>query len=509
MQNDSNTPEKLLLNQITDNMKATNATENEQIAAKKNTAQRIVNKILSIIQNLQHKLDRFINFVTKPNDKDRNDVIQAARSPILFGTYVIIIFLCFGGLWSVVAPLNSAVIAIGTVVPSTNRKVIQHQEGGIVKNIYVKPGDIVKEGEKLIELEDTNTKSKYESSLNQYRTMIAMESRLVAERDNLEQLVFPDFLTQHSDNPEVAKIMHTQENLFKYRKEIYKAEKDSVEQKILQYDKQVEALDARKISIKKNMFIMVDRLKALKTLQDKGFASKVAVLELESREANLKSEQASTESDIAKTKQEITRTEIENLNIDSKRINQILGELREVQTQGAAQKENYIALTDIMKRIVIKSPVDGVVNNINIHTIGGIISPGHAILEISPTKDNLVIEAKIPHKNIDSVHVGLFARIRFSAFKSRTTPLFSGTVVYVSPDIVQDRSQNPNNPGDTYYIARIEIDMDEFNKVAKVKKLSLQPGMQSEVQIVTGTRTLFRYLLDPVTDTMFKAFREK
>jgi HlyD family secretion protein len=180
-----------------------------------------------------------------------------------------------------------------------------------------------------------------------------------------------------------------------------------------------------------------------------------------------------------------------------------------VQVHTAAQKERYIALADSLQRIIIKSPVDGVINSVNIHTIGGVIGSGAPILEISPTNDKLIIEAKVPHKNIDSVHVGMIAKIRFSAFKSRTTPLFTGKVISISPDVVQDRTQAQQDPSGPYYIARIEIDMDEFNKVASAKNLALHPGMMAEVQIVTGTRTLFRYLLDPVTDTMFKAFKEK
>ena len=139
--------------------------------------------------------------------------------------------------------------------------------------------------------------------------------------------------------------------------------------------------------------------------------------------------------------------------------------------------------------------------------MGSVIPAGQAIMDISPSDDYLIIEAKVEPRHIDSIQVGLQSKIRFSAFKSRTTPLFTGKVVKISPDTVQDRNQGPTP--DTYYIARIEINMDEFNKIAKARKLELHPGMQAEVQIVTGTRTLLQYLLDPITDTMFRAFKEK
>lgn len=506
--NDSNKP-KLTMQQMQQLMAMQQGMQQKKLSPNQVRTQKILTSIFQGMQKLQFWLDRFINFITKPSDDDRNDVVQAARYPILFGVYVTIIFVGIGGFWSMVAPLNSAVIAIGNVVSSSNKKVIQHQEGGIIKNIYVTAGDHVKEGDKLVELEDAKIRSEYEGNLNQYRTSLASESRLIAERDNLEAIEFPSFLKESSNIPEVEKIMHTQENLFRYRKEMYRAEKDSLKQRILQAHKEVEGLEARKIAADKNLRIMSDRLKAFKTLLTKGYASKATVLEAEAKEASFRSEAANTEISIAKAHQEVTRAEIENLNIENKYIDRALNELKDVQVQAAGYKERHIALTDALKRIIIKSPVDGVVNTVHIHTIGGVVSSGAQILEISPTNDKLVIEAKVPHKNVDSVHVGLTAKIRFSAFKSRTTPLFTGKVVSISPDVVQDRNQMQQDPGGPYYIARIEIDMDEFNKIADAKNLALHPGMMSEVQIVTGTRTLFRYLLDPVTDTMFKAFREK
>lgn len=468
--------------------------------------QRIINAIFHKMQKLLHYLDRFVNFVTKKTDDERNDVVQNARSPIIFGTYVIIIFVLFGGIWSATAPLDSAAVAIGTVISDTNRKTIQHSEGAIVKNIFVKQGDNVKEGDKLIEFDDTKIKAEYENVLNQYRTFLANEARLIAERDNLETIIFPDFLQQSHNLPEVAKMMHIQENLFRSRKEMYRAEKDAYKQKIAQLQKSAESYESKKISSIKNLEVIKDRLKSIKVLGEKGFAQKATILEAEAKEAGANSEVAITEAEIAKTHHAITQTEIELMNLQNKYTTETLRELKETQMNVANYREKYFALSDSLNRIIVKSPVDGIINVLHIHTIGGVVQPGNAILEISPTNDRLIIEAKVPQKNIDAVHVGLEAKIRFSAFKSRTTPLFMGKVISLSPDIVQEK--NPQAP-ESYYIARIELDMEKFNKIAKANKLSLHPGMQAEVQIITGTRTLLRYLLDPLTDTMFRGFREK
>ncbi|XVN41699.1 MAG: HlyD family type I secretion periplasmic adaptor subunit [Rickettsia endosymbiont of Argas persicus] len=468
----------------------------------------VLKKTSQAIEFLLLKLDRFVNFVTKKNDKDRNNVAQAARSPILFGIYVIIFLVLIGGIWAAVAPLDSGAVAVGIVMPNTNKKIIQHHEGGIIKAIYVKQGDKVKKGDKLIELEETRIKSDHESILSQYRNALATENRLIAERDNLEQIEFSDFLTQDINSPEVAKIIHTQENLFRSKKEVYNSEKDALQQRISQLEKKIEGLEARKVAAVKTSEILQDRLKALKTLKEKGFVQKAALLEQEAKVASSKSEVATIDTEIAGTRHAITEAQISIINLQNKYTEKTLTELRDAQVQTASLKEKYNALTDSLNRVIIRSPVYGIVNSLRYHTIGGVISQGQAIMEISPTDDPLIIEAKVSQKNIDAIHEGLKAKIRFSAFKSRTTPMFTGKVVSVSPDIVQDERQHPGQQ-DNYYIARVEIDMNEFNKIAKVKNLELHPGMQAEVQIVTGTRTLLRYLLDPVTDTAFKAFREK
>ena len=289
-----------------------------------------------------------------------------------------------------------------------------------------------------------------------------------------------------------------------------RAEQDSLKQKTMQLKKQIEGYEAKKISLIKTLEVLKDRVDATKKLNIKGFAQKAALLELEAKEASAQSDIAMNDTEIAKSEQEITRTEIELLNLESNFVSKTLTELKETQIQLSERREKYNHYSDSLDRIILRSPVDGVVNNINYHTVGSVIPAGQAIMDISPTDDHLIIEAKAEPKNIDSIRVGLESKIRFSVFKSRTTPLFTGTVVSLSPDIVFDqRQQMDNRYAGGYYLARIELNMSEFNEVASTRKIELHPGMQAEVQIVTGTRTLLKYLLDPVIDAMFKGFKEK
>ncbi len=469
---------------------------------------------LAVLQSMSDAVkfvDQLIYLVVKPNSDNVNDVVKSARSPILFGLFVMIFFVFFAGIWASIAPLDSAAVAIGTVVSSTQKKVVNHQEGGIIKAIFVKVGDKVKKGDKLIELDDSRLRSEYENTLNQYRTFLASEARLLAEINHYDKIEYPEFINKDKSISDVTKIIETQDNLFTSKNKVMDAERDSIKQKVQQLNKQIEGLNAKKEALKKNLEATVDRLEATKKLNQKGFAQKSALLELESRDASLRSEIAVTDTEITRTEQEITKTDIELLNFESKFTTQTLTELKEAQSQLSTNRERYNYLQEALARVIIKSPVDGTINNINFHTVGSTIPAGQPIIEISPTDDKLVIEAKVEPKQIDSIKEGLVAKIRFSAFKSRTTPLFLGKVISVSPDIIMDHQQRA--PGDPlsggYYLARIELDAANFKELAEPRKLVLHPGMQAEVQLITGTRTLLRYLLDPVIDAMFKGFKEK
>ena len=469
--------------------------------------------IVGIIQSMQSGvrfIDQFTNFIVNRRTSNSNDVVDSARSPIIFGTYTIIIFVIFGLIWAATAPLDSAAVASGTVISNTQRKSLNHQEGGIIKTIYVKVGDTVKQGDPLLEFDSTRIKSEHDSVLNQYRAFLASEFRLLAEINGQDTVEYPEFLTKDKAIPEVTKIIETQNNLFHSKKDVKRAEQDSLKQKTMQLKKQIEGYEAKKISLIKTLEVLKDRVDATKKLNIKGFAQKAALLELEAKEASAQSDIAMNDTEIAKSEQEITRTEIELLNLESNFVSKTLTELKETQIQLSERREKYNHYSDSLDRIILRSPVDGVVNNINYHTVGSVIPAGQAIMDISPTDDHLIIEAKVEPKNIDSIRVGLESKIRFSAFKSRTTPLFTGTVVSLSPDIVFDqRQQMDSRYAGGYYLARIELNMSEFNEVASTRKIELHPGMQAEVQIVTGTRTLLKYLLDPVIDAMFKGFKEK
>jgi HlyD family type I secretion membrane fusion protein len=472
---------------------------------------RFLNWVAFKCQTIITFLDRLINFLTKASDKDRNEVMQWSRAPIVFGTWVIIIVVGFGGLWSAFAPLDKAAVAIGTVISSTKKKVVQSSEQGIIKKILVRQGDEVREGQVLVELDDTRAKANFEQSLEEYRTHLANVNRLVAERDNALEVKYDDFLLQDLHSPRVTKIIEAQNRLFTSRRDAINGKLESLGKQINELRLHIQGLEAKKISVKKQMDVAHDRLAAAQKLFAQGVMNKLELQEQESKKAHFDSELANVNVEISTQVEMISRIEVEKINTSNNYLSDLIRELKDTQFQATNAFEKYINAKETLSHVTVRSPVDGIVNNVLVSTIGGVIHPKDELVEVTPKDDDLVIEAKISPKNIDSVHAGLNAKIRFSAFKSRTTPVFVGKVIYVSPDVVRDDSAYARmGQSEPYsYVARIELDAEEFSEYAAEHGLVLHPGMTAEVYIVTGTRTLLRYLLDPLIDQMFESFVEK
>lgn len=479
------------------------------------TLKEAVSKFLNTLAKSITSIDRLINFVTKPTDSDRNEIVQAARSPILFGFYIITFFVVFGGLWAGCAPLDSAATAIGTVIAKSKRQEIQHREGGIVTDIFVKQGDAVKAGEPLVKLSDIKTKAHYDNALNSYNAFLANENRLFAERDELDDIKFDDFLLAKKDHPTIAKLLQTQRNLFKAKRATYTKSLEKYEQDIIAAQDRLQGLQSSLATAQYAAEYKKTRLAQSQELFKKGFIHQDQIQQLELDASNAESQLHKLESDIHQAQAQYKAAEVVLLTQKADAMSRILTELRETQQKTDNAELNYIETKDELDRTLITSPVDGVVNKIVVTTTGAVVNPGSLVAEVSPINDELVVEAKIPHKEIQSIIVGQTAKMRFSAFKSRTSPVFEGKVVSLSPDTVEDKmaaAQFPNPmmaQDGKFYVAIIELDMEEFKRIADKKGFALHPGMQAEVQIIRGSRTLLKYLLDPVLDTMFNALKEK
>jgi HlyD family secretion protein len=481
-----------------------------------------VNKAVGLLQKSVFFVDRFINFIIRAEDSNRNDIIQYSRAPILFGTYLILVFVVGGGFWACFAPLDSAAVASGIVMPAMNKQIVQSStKSGLstIKEILVKQGDRVDAGQPLIIFDDTKEKMDYEINLNEYRSLIATESRLMAERDFSETIDFPEFLTSSSSDPRVEKLIKSQENLFKSRKDQYSATIEMLSKRKEQFKKTIEnykqKIETSKIILQEHF----EKNKAIQKLSDQGYAEKSKAMSARSDKARIESDISTFELDILKTNESISENEAAVIEQKNKYMSDVLEKLRDTQVTLSKIRESYYNAKDALDKTVVRSPIKGIINDLNVYTIGAVVQSGGAVAEVTPENESLIVEARIDPKEIASITTGLKAKIKFSAFKSRTSPSFSGTVVFLSPDTVDKgagggqmrggKQGGMMGGGGPVYIAKIELDMKEFEYYAKKYDLKLIPGMQAEVQIIRGTRTLLRYLLDPIIDQMFRSFTEK
>ena len=514
------------LDALLSQLSAKSLQQNLKDIANSNKKMPALARFLQFLSRIVRYLDRFINFIVKPKDSERNDVVQYARPPILFGFYVILIFFGIGLPWAAFAPLNSAAGATGVLVSDAQRQLIQHKQGGYLKEVYVKVGDKVKRDQPLLLLNEPELKARFEQVQNSYRNLLASKARLIAEKDGKKNIAFPAELLDMENETEAKQLLANQEKLFHSNNDAVSSTVSSIRKQIDQTIQNIDTLKSKTVSDSKNLNFTNSRLDSIKKLFGKGFANKAQLEEADIRHEAAKTSLHEAKNLIVSKEQELLRLESEIQAFKSKNLSSTMQELKETTEKMMATKEELLSLKDSIDKEIIRSPVDGTVNVINVNTIGAYIhrhgihgapQTGHstAIMEITPDSDDLIIDARIPATKIASVHVGLKAKIRFSAYKSRTSPTFTGTVVSMSSDAIEDQkslqqlSMKGLQDDASFYTAKIEIDMHEFNRIAKKRGLELKPGMRAEITIITGERTLLRYLLDPITDNMFRAFNEK
>ena len=408
-------------------------------------------------------------------------------------------FAGFGG-WAAVAQLDSAAVATGVVTVESHRKTIQHFEGGIVKDILVRDGDRVQSGAILLRLDDTQARARLEIIRSQYLAARALEARLMAERDQQTQLAFPEELLGLRDDPRVRDTLEGQEQVFKARHEVLQGETALLEQRIEQLQAQISGLEALQQTEQKRIDSLQRELQDFRRLRQSGYTDKLRLLELERDIAKLEGERASHLAEIARTRIQVGETKLQILQLRKQLQIEVVAESRDTQTRLFDLIERMRALQDTVERTEIRAPTAGTVVGLEVHTVGGVVAPGTPLLEIVPQGEPLVVDAKVQPNDIDKVHPGLAADIRFTAFKLRTTPVAEGKVLTVSADRLID--PNTKYP---YYLARVQVTPQGMERL---RELELLPGMPAEVIIKTGERTLLDYLLRPLLDAFARSFRE-
>ena len=371
--------------------------------------------------------------------KAQSPAQRSIRSHLLGGLAVVALLAGGVGGLAATTELSGAVIAPGSLVVDSNVKKVQHPTGGVVGELRVRDGDKVKAGDIVVRLDETITQANLAivvKSLNELQSRLA---RLEAERDNVDTIVFPAELLARAGDPELARSMTGERNLFEFRKSARAGQKAQLRERIAQLKEEIQGLTGQVAAKKRETELIGQELEGVRDLWRKNLVQIQRVTALERDAARLEGERGQLIASTAQAKGKISEIELQILQIDQDLRSEVAKDLREVQGKIAELVERKVAAEDQLKRIDIRAPQNGMVHQSTVHTVGGVITPGEAIMLIVPEADALTVEAKLAPQDIDQVRVGQTAALRFSAFSQRTTPELDGVVSRVSADLTTDQ----------------------------------------------------------------------
>lgn len=403
------------------------------------------------------------------------------------------------GGWAATAQLTGAVVSQGSVTVDQKLKSIQHRDGGIVSEITVREGDFVRSGQILIRLEDAQTKAELSivrSQLNEHRMR---KARLLAERDSLSTIEFPpetDTLSQEN-----IPIINGEARLFAGNFTHRESQKQQLELGIEQIGEEIKGLESQKLSKDNEMDLLDTEHKKIKGLADKQLIETTRIYNSDRDRARLMGEQGEIVAAIARAKTRMGEIRLQIIAVDEAARTEAQRELSIVEPKISELSERRMAIEDRLARTDIRAPISGTVNELNIHTIGGVITPAEILVTIVPEDAKLKVEVRLAPISIEQISVGQPARLRFTSFNQRTTPELKGEIARVSPATSRDPST-----GETYYLGDIHVSPAEL---AKLGGEDLRPGMPVEVYVTTDERTALSYLTKPLTDQFNRAFKER
>jgi HlyD family secretion protein len=415
-------------------------------------------------------------------------------------TIVIVLALGVGG-WAGSMTISGALIAPGSIVVDSNVKKVQHPTGGIVGELRVRDGDRVKEGDIVVRLDDTVTRANLAIVTKGLDELTARKARLESERDGDETVKFPADLLARDGDPGVAAILDGERKLFDLRRNARLGQKEQLRQRIGQLKEEVRGLTAQSESKEKEIKLIQRERDGVYDLWKQKLVPLTKLTELERSAVRVEGEAGQLIAQTAQAGGKISETELQILQIDRDLSSEVAKETREIDGKIGEFVERKVTAEDQLKRIDIRAPQDGTVFQSNVHTVGGVITAGDAIMLIVPDTDSLTVEAKVNPQDIDQLRLGQDALLRLSAFNQRTTPEIMGKVTRVSADTSTDQ-----RTGQSYYTIRISMPATE---VAKLDGLKIVPGMPVEAFVQTGERTMISYLVKPLQDQLMRMFREK
>jgi membrane fusion protein, type I secretion system len=430
------------------------------------------------------------------------DVGDGIRYYLVAGLAVVVLLVGGVGGWATTASLAGAVLAHGTVVVDSNVRKVQHPTGGVVGEIRVNDGDRVNAGDLLIRLDETVTRANLGIVIKQLDELAIRQARFAAERDGAETIVIPESLARRQEDPEVERIIAGERMFFDSRRAARAGQRAQLRERIIQLKDEIAGIEAQQQAKTHELALINKELEGLEKLWAKNLVSMSKYTATQREAARLAGECGQLVAQAAQARGKIAEIELQILQLDQDLRAEVMKDLREAQAKEAELNERRAVAEDQLKRIEIRAPQSGVVHQLAVHTVGGVVTPSELIMLIVPESDALVIEAKIAPQDIDHVHTGGSAHVRLPAFNQRTTPEFAGTVSRVAADVTKEQQT-----GQSYYVARIALPDGGLTQLGD--HLRLIPGMPAEVHIRTSDRTALSYLVKPLRDQFVKAFKEQ
>lgn len=409
----------------------------------------------------------------------------------------------FGGflLWAALAPLDEGVPGQGVVAIDTKRKAVQHLSGGIVKEVLVREGDEVKEGQLLLRLDEAAVRANYETARQRYLGLRAMQARLMAEQASSAKIAFHPDLEKASADPLIRQQMLNQEQLFVTRRALLRSDLQSIDESIQGQQGLLEAYAGMLMNRKNQLALVNEELGNLRGLVKEGYAPRNRQLEMERTVADISTSMADLQGNTVRAQRTIGELRQRAISRQQEYRREVETQLADVSREVLAEEQKFRAVSDDFGRTEIKAPVAGQVVSLAIQTVGGVVQPGQKLMDIVPGNEALLLEARVAPHLIDRVHAQLPVDVRFNSFAHSPQLVLAGKVVSVSGDLLTEQQS-----GITYYLARVQLTPEG---VKALGKRQMQPGMPVEVVFKTGERSLLTYLLHPLTKRVSAAMKEE
>jgi protease secretion system membrane fusion protein len=419
---------------------------------------------------------------------------------------IALLVLGMGGflVWAATAPLDEGVPVPGLITVEAKRKTVQHLTGGIVRKIHVTESQSVREGEVLIELDDTQARANFEFARQTYLALLATESRLIAEQRGAPRIEFHPDLSSPDNAAPAQRYLAGQRQLFDTRRGALNGDIGILNESAAGQEESLKGLTAQLASRRSQSGLLQEQLGGTRDMVKQGYLPRNAQLEQERAGAELNAVISDLQAGIQRTGRAISELKLRVAQRRQENLREVETQLADVRRDVASNAERLTVAREDLKRALIHAPADGQVVGLTVFTVGGVVGPGQRLMDIVPVGDALLLEARVPPHLIDRVHAGLPADIHFRGFVSQPQLVVEGSVISVSADLLSD-APGAGQPGMAYYLARVRVTPEGMRKLGRHR---MQPGMPADVVIKTGERTLLTYLLKPLLQRLAVSLKE-